>query len=51
MARGLQLGREPAVEVVIDPEVISGGTVLGELSRQVAATDEVGGCISPADAP
>ncbi|MFC7432613.1 MULTISPECIES: DUF3515 domain-containing protein [unclassified Agrococcus] len=44
-------GREPAVEVVIDAEVISGGTVLGELSQQVSVTERVGGCISPDEAP
>ncbi|SDH27200.1 DUF3515 domain-containing protein [Agrococcus jejuensis] len=44
-------GRDPAVEVVLDPEVISGGTVLGELGSMVDRTDEVGACISPADAP
>ncbi|GAA2174313.1 DUF3515 domain-containing protein [Agrococcus versicolor] len=44
-------GREPAVELVIDPERLSASTALGDVSSAVDRTDEVGACISPADAP
>lgn len=44
-------GRDPAVEVVIDPEVISGGTVLGELGSMVERTEQVGACTAPAHTP
>jgi hypothetical protein len=44
-------GRDPAVELVIDPDLLSASTVLGDLSSAVDRTEEVGACISPADAP
>lgn len=44
-------GRDPAVELVIDSDAMSASTALSELSSAIDVTEEVGACISPADAP
>ncbi len=44
-------GRTPAVEVVVDNDVVSGTTAITDLSRAVAAIPAEGGCVAVDDAP
>ena len=43
-------GRDPAVTVVVDYEVVSGATVVSELDGAVARLPQVGSCIGPEEA-
>ncbi|GAA1524264.1 hypothetical protein BJ978_002934 [Agromyces terreus] len=43
-------GRTPAVEVIVDNDVVSGTTALTDLSRAVSAIPAEGGCTSVEDA-
>jgi hypothetical protein len=42
-------GREPAVEVVIDSDAVSGSTVLVDLSGAVRVLPSTGQCLGAAD--
>lgn len=43
-------GRTPAVEVVVDNDVVSGSTAIADLSQAVAAIPAEGGCVGLDDA-
>ncbi|WP_349827559.1 DUF3515 family protein [Brevibacterium litoralis] len=43
-------GREPAVEVIVDPTAVGGQNILAEISPAVASLPQTGGCVSAEDA-
>lgn len=44
-------GREPTVSVVVDNEVVSGSTVLTDLSASIGVTEQVRECLAVGDVP